>query len=135
MPGVWAVKRRHPEHDAQRTVVQVLRLSGVPFSGSLNGVHLTAIQASLANASGMEAGDPDLTIWRAPPALPGCVGMALEMKARDLAPKTDRAGEFSGARPEQRARLEMLRANGWHVVVAYGADDALAKIRAAGYIS
>lgn len=124
---------KHPEHNAQRVVVAALRLCGIPFSGSLNGVHLTKIQAALANASGMEPGDPDLTIWAPPPALPGRVGMAMEMKAPDLAPKTNRAGEFSGARPEQRARLEMLRANGWHVVVAYGHIDALNKIRAAGY--
>jgi len=55
------------------------------------------------------------------------------MKAPELKPKTERAGEFSGARPEQRARLEMLRSFGWHVVVAWGVQDAIEKIQAAGY--
>lgn len=127
---------RSPEHDAQVALVALLRLSGIPFSGSLNGVRLTKAQAGKAKAAGMEAGDPDLIIWQPPPhwtTIGFKAGMAIEMKAPELKPKTERAGEFSGARPEQRARLEMLRSFGWHCVVAYGTDDCLVKIRAAGY--
>ena len=121
------------EFREQVALVGVLRMARIPFSGSLNGVHLSKAQAGKAKAAGMETGDPDLTIWAPPPAHEGRVGMAVELKRPDLEPKTERAGEFSGARPEQRDRLEMLRANGWHVVVAYGCNDALNKIKAAGY--
>ena len=128
---------KHPEFDAQVALVALLRLSGIPFSGSLNGVRLTKAQSGKAKAAGMEAGDPDLIIWQPPPVFrllnSACPGMAIEMKAPELKPKTERAGEFSGARPEQRARLEMLRSFGWHCVVAYGAQDAVDKIQAAGY--
>jgi hypothetical protein len=128
---------KNEEFKAQIALVALLRLSGIPFSGSLNGVRLTKAQAGKAKAAGMEAGDPDLIIWQPPPVFrllnSACPGMAIEMKSPELKPKTERAGEFSGARPEQRARLEMLRSFGWHVVVAWGVDDVLAKIRAAGY--
>lgn len=117
----------------QQAIIRVLVMGGIPFSGSMNGVCLTKAQAGKAKACGMVAGDPDIIIWAAPPAVGGCVGMAIELKVPDLAPKTSRAGQFSGARPEQRSRLEMLRSNAWHAVVAYGADDCLEKIRAAGY--
>lgn len=126
-------RRDDPEHREQVRVAAMLMLCGIPFSASLAGVGLSKAQRGKAKARGVQAGDPDLTIWRTPPAHPDRKGMCVEMKAPDLVPKTDRAGEFSGARPEQRARLEMLRANGWHVVVAYGHIDALTKIQAAGY--
>lgn len=129
-----ARKSRGPEEVQQVALVACLRMCRIPFSGSMNGVmKLTEVQAARAKAAGMERGDPDLIIWAPPPGMPGKVGMAIEMKKPDLQPSTDRAGEFSGARPEQRERLEMLRSNGWHVVVAYTCADALEKMRAAGY--
>lgn len=125
--------RKEEEYVQQVALVSALRMCRIPFSGSLNGVKLTEVQAAKAKAAGMEKGDPDLLIWAPPPGMPGKVGMVIEMKRPDLQPSTDRAGEFSGARPEQRERLEMLRGFGWHVVVAYTAGDALEKMRAAGY--
>jgi hypothetical protein len=59
--------------------------------------------------------------------------VAIELKAPDLKPKTDRAGRFSGAEPHQREWLEALESRGWVVFVAYGCDDALMKLRELGY--
>lgn len=124
------VEREAPE---QAALVAILRSAGVPFSASLAGVRLPPRLAGRAKAQGMEPGDPDLTIWATPPALPDRKGMHIEMKACELAPKTERAHRWHGARPEQKARLEMLEQHGWHCVVAYGCDDAVQKIKAAGY--
>lgn len=128
-------RRRRIEREAPEQVrlVALLRATGLPFSGSLNGVRLSQHLAAAAKAAGMEAGDPDLVIWRSPPARPECKGFAIELKQPDLKPKTDRAGRWSGARPHQQERLEMLEAEGWWCVVAYGFDDAVQHIRAAGY--
>lgn len=59
--------------------------------------------------------------------------MAVEMKVVDKAPKTSRAGRWSGAEVHQKAWLEALEAVGWHCVVAYGALDAMDKLAEAGY--
>lgn len=121
------------EFHEQVIVVQALAMAGVTFSGSLNGCKLTKGQAGKAKAAGMVAGDPDLVIWDTPPAHPDRKGMCVEMKVREKAPKTDRAMRWAGAEVHQRARLEVLERAGFLCVVAYGADDALEKIRAAGY--
>ena len=59
--------------------------------------------------------------------------MAVEMKTIDLKPSTDRAMKWSGAQPHQRERLQELENERFLAVVGYGADDAIEKIRAAGY--
>lgn len=123
------VEREAPE---QARLVAVLRLCGVPFSASLNGVRLPPRLAAQAHAQGMEPGDPDIIVWRSPPKLGGH-GMAIELKRPDLRPKTSRADRWSGAEPHQRERLQMLEDQGWHCVVAYGCEDALRLMREAGY--
>jgi len=141
-------RRDDPEAREQMALVAALRFAGIRFSAQHNGLHLTKAQAGKAKAMGTEGGCPDLLIFDAPPPprlgaeglrlvdgrLPVWgVGCAIELKAPDLAPKTDRAGRFSGARPEQREWLEALEARGWAVMVAYGCEDALTKLRDMGY--
>ena len=122
------------EWDEQVAVVRELTHAGVFFAASLNGVKLSKAAAGRAKAAGMVAGEPDIRIYDRPPGLlVAHAGMMIEMKTADKKPKTARAGEFSGAEPHQRERLEGLRARGWHCVVAYGARDALAKIADVGY--
>lgn len=126
-------RRNNPEHEQQVIVARVLELARIPFSASLSGVNLTMAQRGMAKARGVQAGDPDLMLHRAPPAHPGRLGMAVEMKTIDLMPKTGRAMKWSGAEPHQRDRLQVLEDEGYVCVVGYGATDALEKIRAAGY--
>ncbi len=128
-----AERRKHPEHYEQVIVAQALMLARVPFSASLSGVNLTKAQRGMAKARGVQAGEPDILIHRPPPAHPGKLGMAVEMKTIDLMPKTDRAMKWSGAEPHQRDRLQEFEDEGFLAVVGYGADDAIEKIRAAGY--
>lgn len=126
-------RRNTPEHDQQVIVAQVLMLARIPFSASLSGVNLTKAQRGMAKARGVQAGEPDVIIHRPPPAHPGLIGMAVEMKTIDLMPSTDRAMKWSGAQPHQRERLQELENERFLAVVGYGADDAIEKIRAAGY--
>lgn len=125
--------RNNPEHQQQVIVAQALVLARIPFSASLSGVNLTKAQRGMAKARGVQAGEPDIIIHRPPPWHPGLIGMAVEMKTVGMMPKTDRAMKWSGAEPHQRARLQELENEGFLCVVGYGADDAIEKIRAAGY--
>lgn len=125
--------RNNPEHQQQVIVAQALVLARIPFSASLSGVNLTKAQRGMAKARGVQAGEPDIIIHRPPPGHPGLIGMAVEMKTVGMMPKTDRAMKWSGAEPHQRARLQELENEGFLCVVGYGADDAIEKIRAAGY--
>lgn len=132
-------KKRRIEFEEQVRLVECLRsLASVEgadlvFSGSCNGVFMPPAVAGQAKGAGMERGDPDLVIWTTPPAHPTARGMMIEMKTPGAAPKTDRAGQFSGGRVEQKSRLAYFQALGWHVVIGYGCADALRKIRDAGY--
>jgi hypothetical protein len=126
-------KKRKLEWAEQVNLVSALHAAGLMFSGSLNGVPMPVGVAKMSKAAGMERGDPDLTIWTRPPAHPGAPGMMVELKLPSAEPATERAGQFSGARPHQRDRLGQFQALGWHVVIGYGCADALCKIRAAGY--
>lgn len=121
------------EFDHQCCVVQVLHACGIDYAASLNGVKLSKAQAGKAKAAGMVAGEPDVRIYDPPPALPWHVGTMLEMKVPSKAPKTSRAGPYSNCEPHQKVRLRELADRGWHCIVGYGADDALRKLKAAGY--
>jgi len=125
--------KRKLEWAEQVNLVSALIAAELMFSGSLNGVPLPPGQAKMAKAAGMVRGDADLTIWTHPPAHPDAPGMMVELKLPSAEPSTERAGQFSGARPHQKDRLGQFQALGWHVVIGYGCADALCKIRAAGY--
>jgi hypothetical protein len=73
-------------------------------------------------AQGYLPGAPDLVIMQL--ASDGCP-VAVEMKrVRDADPTVS---------AEQRAAHAQLRAAGWHVLVGYGANDAIAQLRALGF--
>lgn len=71
---------------------------------------------------GMRAGIPDLVLAVVTPVAPG---LYVEMKRRDGTP--------SDVSPEQTAVVSYLRRQGYHVVVAFGADEAMKAI--GGYLS
>jgi len=83
------------------------------------------IQAIHFKRMGVEAGAPDLLIFDPPPAVWGAVGTALEMKKVGAT-----TSDVSAAQTKFHGRLEALS---WHVIVGNGAQDALAKLREAGY--
>jgi len=71
---------------------------------------------------GFVKGTPDLTLWNlAPDGKP----VRVEMKRVD--------GEKKGPSEKQLEVHEALRAKGWHVIVGYGAKDAIKKLKDLGY--
>ncbi len=131
--GRAAKARPVSEQVEQERVVEALRLAGVLHFAVPNGGGRSGREGAALQRAGVVAGIPDVLIVDPPPAHPGKVGFALEMKTAERRPTTTRAGRFSGARPEQREWLERLEARGWCVAVAYGAEDAMSKLAAAGY--
>ena len=140
-------RRRELEAPEQEVVVRALIAAGLLFNAQHNGLHLSKPQAAAAVRMGTRKGCPDLMIFTPPPAFAsekihdeegnlirvGRVGTALEMKIPSKAPKTKRAGRFSGAEAHQREWLEKLEGEGWHCIVGYGALDAMCKLEEAGY--
>jgi hypothetical protein len=74
---------------------------------------------------GVQPGAPDLLIFARP--LDGACGVAVELKRSDR--RSARDSEH-GASEAQRQWLMTLRVCGWHAKVCYGAEDAIAYIRA-----
>ena len=83
------------------------------------------LQAIHFKRMGVEAGAPDLLIFDPPPGVWGAVGTALEMKKVGAT-----ASAVSTDQTKFHKRLEALC---WHVIVGNGAQDALVKLRQAGY--
>lgn len=140
-------RRRELEAPEQQVVVRALIGAGLLFNAQHNGLHLSKPQAAEAVRMGTQKGCPDLVIFTPPPAFKdektydeegnliriGRVGTALEMKIPSKAPKTKRAGKYSGTEPHQREWLEKMEGEGWHCIVGYGALDAMCKLEEAGY--
>ncbi len=120
------MKRQTPEDDAQEAVVCWLRTNGYIPMASLNGVKLPGNAATRArrwqrfHKLGALVGAPDLTIME--PAPRDGRHVAIEMKSK--------TGRVSDAQREVHAKM---RATGWIVLVAKGADDAIEKLMALGY--
>jgi len=113
-----------PEAVEQKIVVRRFRRARLCFCavpnervGRVRGVHFKEM--------GVEAGAPDLLVFDPPPAVTGCVGTLVEMKPTGAPP--------SSVSPDQRAFHARLAALDWHVIVGFGAEDALHKLREAGY--
>ncbi|MFH1496610.1 MAG: hypothetical protein ABII82_02175 [Verrucomicrobiota bacterium] len=128
-----ATRSTSSEHNEQRRLVEALDAAGVTFFAIPNGGARTKAEAGRLKAEGVRAGVVDLILLDPPPLLFGYVGVALEMKAPSVRPKTDRAHRWSGARPEQRAWLQRFEDRDWIALVAYGCDDALERLRELGY--
>ncbi len=113
------------EGASQRIVVEALRRAGVavfavPNGGSRGGAREGAILAG----QGVSAGVPDLIL---PVPAPGrLMPLALELKRGD--------GSIRDVSALQWAWLERLHLAGWAVAVGWGHADAIAKIRAYGYL-
>lgn len=113
-----------PEATEQKAVVRRLRRAKMCFCavpnervGMIQGIHFKEM--------GVQSGAPDLLIFDGPPAAPGRVGTLLEMKTVGAPP--------SAVSAAQRKFHALLDARGWYVLVGNGAQDALAKLREAGY--
>lgn len=109
-------RRRHPEHDLQRAVVQLaeayrLRPVHVPNGRDAGGPHKGAIWKAL----GVRSGIPDLLFFRATCA--GDVGLALELKIGKARPTAS-----------QIEWHDRLREQGWRVEVVRSIDAARAII-------
>lgn len=140
MPGVkrrrraTGARRGNPEETIQIEVVARLRRAGVRFFHCPNGSKATASYRAKLWTLGLEAGVPDIVIVTKPPlryeawkngtAQDWWCGAALELKA----PK-------GRASDEQKQWLSDLAGLGWATAVTYGLDEALAQLRAWGYIA
>ena len=121
------------EHQHQKRLVGKMGRCGLEYCASVVDCITSMFSGKKARELGYVKGDPDLRIYTPPPAHPECFATALEMKSPDRKPKTGRAHRWSGCPPHQRKRLAMLEARGWHIIVAYGYEDAVSKLSAAGY--
>jgi hypothetical protein len=114
------------EGTSQRIVVEALRRAGVavfavPNGGSRGG---GAREGATLAGQGVSAGVPDLIL---PVPSPGRkMGLALEMKRGNGSPRDVSASQWEW--------LEWLHLAGWGTAVGYGHADALAKLRAYGYL-
>ena len=104
--------RTEAQHQAE--VVKWLLRRGWCFTATANGVMTTPAQWRQLALTGVSPGVPDLLVFE---PLGRYVGVAIEMKG----PK----GRVS---PEQTRWLGWLRERGWYAFVAYGAEEAIAKL-------
>jgi hypothetical protein len=139
-PRAAGARRGNPEETIQIEVVARLRRAGVRFFHCPNGSKATAAYRAKLWTLGLEAGVPDIVIVTPPPCRssgPRILkdpdgsgrdwwphGAALELKA----PK-------GRASDEQKQWLSDLASLGWATAVTYGLDEALAQLRAWGYIA
>ena len=112
------------EATEQAKIVRRLRYAGILFCHVPNGLEITERAKRNLARQGLRPGVPDLLIFTPPPAKPGAAGTALEMK-------TTKRG--SALRENQKEWLANLEAVGWESIVGWGAEDAIAKLRALGY--
>lgn len=114
---------RLSEHSEQSALVAHLNRAGLCFAAVPNGGLRDKRTAQSLLREGVKAGVPDLLVFDPPPAAPGQVGTAIEMKRVGGRRPTDRQVEW----------LERLRARGWECFVAYGKQEALDRLRSLGY--
>jgi hypothetical protein len=120
---------RDDEHTAQADVVRWLESNSVLFCAVPNGSWLAgdklrrARQMTKLKAEGLRSGVPDLLIFTPPPACPGAVGAALEMKRE------------GGDKPSEKQLwwLDWLGRLGWQCSVQYGAAAAISWLESLGY--
>ncbi len=111
------------ETSEQITVVRALRKAGYLVWHTPNGGRRSRGEAVRLRQAGTLAGVPDLIIADRPPAHPDCTATALEMKTVK-----------GRLRVEQRRVLDQLTRRGWLCLVGYGAQDAITKLKEAGYV-
>ena len=115
-----AQRGSRPEQQIQRAVFEHLTVRGAPAMFAFhpaNGGWRSRVEAAILKAMGVKAGVPDII------AIKGGRCYALELKAPD--------GRLT---PVQRDAHAALAAAGATVAVAYGLDDALARLEAWGLV-
>lgn len=112
-----------PERIEQEIVVKWLRALGIRVVHVPNGGKRDIVTAVRLKDAGVQAGVPDLLIFKRPPIRPTMVGVAIEMKRA-------KGGRVSDA---QQDWLDYLVTEGWHTMVCHGADDAMLQLKMLGY--
>ena len=113
-------RRRRPEQEIQRAVIQHLHARGIPNSFAYavpNGGWRTAIEGAILKGQGVVPGVPDLAIVAG--------GRAYYLELKSL------TGTLSV--PQEHV-IEALRAAGAQVAVTYGLDDALKQLEQWGLL-
>lgn len=120
--GTPRAKPRELEHAEQVVVARALDFAKILYCAVPNGGHRHPTVAKKLVDEGVKSGVPDLLIFDAPP----------RSEARGVAVEMKRAG---GGRVtnEQAKWHEALRAQGWIVIVAHGAAEALTALNRLGY--
>jgi hypothetical protein len=117
------------EYQEQAHVCDWLKLHRVIYFAVPNGAFLAgdaqqrAIRWKMMARIGCKQGVPDLCIVDPPPARSDLRAVMVEMKR-------EHGGRLSD---EQKAWAAILGGSGWHVVVGYGADDAIRQLGELGY--
>lgn len=111
-------KRKRPamrERAEQQALCRFLDANGIGYCSIPNEARRSYHLAAVLKSTGMRAGSPDLILWKlATDNRP----IAVELKAAD-----------GKVQDTQAAVHEAMREEGWHVVVAFGFEDAALKLR------
>lgn len=120
-------KPRQLEAPEQRALARWLNERGICWVHVPNGGARNLFVAAELKRQGVKRGYPDVTIYDAPPNLPGKVGTVLELKPpRSVDP-------YAEPTDEQIQWLALLRERNWLALVAYGVADATRQLSDAGY--
>ena len=103
------------EHQEQRALCAWLDAAGIGYCAIPNAARRSPRQAAYLKAEGMRAGAPDLILWR---RTPGGSPVAIELKRST-------GGRVSESQEQTHA---LMRKEGWVVIVARGAADAIAQL-------
>ena len=108
----------------QLAVVRWMTERGIFFTHPANEAKRSRIEGFVLGLLGLTPGAADIIIWDPPPAYPGKIGMAIEMKSP--------SGKLSDT---QKIFLKKLEARNWATFVCFGAENAIKELIAAGYDS
>lgn len=114
---------RQHEHGEQMTVVAWIRRRGHHVFSVPNAGKRSPAVAAWLRKEGMLDGVPDLVMVTLAPHT--WVPVCIEMKRRDGVP--------SDVTEHQKRIQDIMRTAGWHVIVAFGAAQAIAELEGLGY--
>lgn len=106
----------------QWTVIRWLQERGISHLHPANEDKRGILTGFVLKLLGLRPGAPDILIFDPPPAYPGKVGFAIEMKSMKGKPTAP-----------QLLFLEELRSRNWLTAVCYGQENAIQDLRQAGY--
>ena len=118
------MRRDNPEERIQIAVACALDAAGVLWMHCPNEGRCSKAEGARRKSRGVKAGVPDVLIFDPPPwDGPWYRGAALELKA-----------ERGSASAEQREWMARLATLGWATAIVKGEAEAMAQLRAWGYI-